>query len=96
MHVMTLEEWKERTYISKIHVRSDKMRAIDNALKRFHQTQAVSDLSSIRQAIDAWKRSHENWESSKRNRDSVMWMIRAIAAKMRNDTGNPYRVPNPR
>lgn len=67
--IMTYERWMKFTDGGYTSIRSSQLKAIDTALKRYHQTKKKTDQDALCKAIVAWmQKEGPRWETSVRNR----------------------------
>ncbi len=76
--VIEYEYWMQLTNAGMFSVRNNALREVDQALKRFHQTQSPFDKQSTLAALQKWITAEgNNWKHSVRNRYSGIEILQA-------------------
>lgn len=68
--MMSLKTWLDQTNAGLFYVRSDKLKAVDQALGRYEKSRSHNDKRDLETALMAWMKTKKDWQASARNANS--------------------------
>jgi hypothetical protein len=79
-NIMPLTQWMNMTHGGYLSVRSSELKALDDALARYHRTNAPKDKQALILALTTWMEAQKakgaNWKTSVRNKNravDILW-----------------------